>query len=173
MSSTPSRLHHPVIAALPLSDANRETLTGFLASVAPSAGTVTKGHQGGAGPWLVVSGAGGEPIAQAVATCLSKELRAVAVADVSSKFIAETEKKIEMLLDVAESENWLLFFDEADALFGKRSEIADPGEHFSNPDTSYVLQHLDHFSGPIVFSLINEAAVDSISLSRFRWIVRG
>lgn len=67
-----------------------------------------------------------------------------------SKYIGETEKNLERLFDQAEEKNWILFFDEADALFGKRSEVKDAHDRFANQEVNYFLQRIEEFKGIVI-----------------------
>ncbi len=66
---------------------------------------------------------------------------------VVSKYIGETEKNISALFNRAEDKDWILFFDEADALFGKRTEIKDAHDRYANVEISYLLQRIEDFPG--------------------------
>lgn len=69
-----------------------------------------------------------------------------------SRYIGETEKNLTKLLDRASAENWLLFFDEADALFGKRSEVKDGHGNYANQEVSYLLQRMESYADLVIFS---------------------
>ncbi|RZJ40315.1 MAG: ATP-binding protein, partial [Chryseobacterium sp.] len=64
-----------------------------------------------------------------------------------SKYIGETEKQLAKLFDKAENKNWILFFDEADAIFGKRTSVKDAHDKYANQEVSYLLQRIETFSG--------------------------
>ncbi len=69
-----------------------------------------------------------------------------------SRYIGETEKNLSKLLERAEAENWLLFFDEADALFGKRTEVKDSHDRYANQEVSYLLQRMEQHADLVIFS---------------------
>lgn len=69
-----------------------------------------------------------------------------------SRYIGETEKNLNKLLERAETENWLLFFDEADALFGKRSDVKDSHDSYANQEVSYLLQRMESYADLVIFS---------------------
>ena len=69
-----------------------------------------------------------------------------------SKYIGETEKNLERLFEAAEQTDALLFFDEADAVFGQRSEVSDAHDRYANLETSYLLQRLETFDGIAVLA---------------------
>ncbi len=66
------------------------------------------------------------------------------------KYIGETEKNIERIFEKAENENWILFFDEADALFGKRTNISDSHDKYANQEISYLLQRIENYNGIVL-----------------------
>ncbi len=69
-----------------------------------------------------------------------------------SRYIGETEKNLSKLLDRASAENWLLFFDEADALFGKRSEVKDNHSSYANQEVAYLLERMENYADLVIFS---------------------
>lgn len=73
-----------------------------------------------------------------------------------SNYSNETEKNLEKLFDAAEEKNWVLFFDEADALFGKRTEVKDAHDRYANEEISYLLQRIKQYPGLIIFSSKNK-----------------
>jgi SpoVK/Ycf46/Vps4 family AAA+-type ATPase len=90
--------------------------------------------------------------AKALATRLGKQLYAVDLKGVHSKYIGETEKNLRRILDTASSANHILFFDEADALFGKRTGVKDAHDRYANQETSYLLQKIENFRGIVILS---------------------
>ena len=85
--------------------------------------------------------------AKLLSKSLERDLYCVDVPSMVSKYIGETEKNLSSLFDRAENENWILFFDEADALFGKRSETNSANDRHANQSVSYLLQRIEYFSG--------------------------
>lgn len=83
-------------------------------------------------------------IAQAAAKRFGRRLRPIHLSDVMGKYIGETEKNLERIFDVAEAGRWVLFFDEADALFGQRTEVKDSHDRYANVETSYLLKYVEH-----------------------------
>lgn len=69
-----------------------------------------------------------------------------------SRFIGETEKNLARLLTRAEAENWLLYFDEADALFGRRSQVKDAQDHVQNPEVSHLLRRMEAYPDLVIFA---------------------
>jgi SpoVK/Ycf46/Vps4 family AAA+-type ATPase len=85
---------------------------------------------------------------------------------VVSKYIGETEKNLEQAFDAASAGNLVLFFDEADALFGKRSEVKDARDRYANIEVSYLLQRLESYDGLVVMATNFEKNVDEAFLRR-------
>ena len=93
------------------------------------------------------------------ATLLGKSLEIdvyrIDLSKVMSKYIGETEKNLSRLFDVAENSGFILFFDEADALFGKRTEVRDSHDKYANQEVSWLLQRIDSFNGMVILSCSN------------------
>ena len=87
---------------------------------------------------------------------------------VVSKYIGETEKNLSRLFDKAENKNWILFFDEADALFGKRTEIRDAHDKYANQEVAYLLQRIEGYSGLVILATNQRGNVDEAFLRRFQ-----
>jgi SpoVK/Ycf46/Vps4 family AAA+-type ATPase len=88
-----------------------------------------------------------------------------------SKYIGETEKNLAAVLDRAEQRQWLLVFDEADALFGKRSETRDAHDRYANQEIAYLLQRLETFQGLVILATNLPANLDGAFLRRFESVV--
>jgi SpoVK/Ycf46/Vps4 family AAA+-type ATPase len=88
-----------------------------------------------------------------------------------SKYIGETEKNLAAVLDRAEQRQWLLVFDEADALFGKRSETRDAHDRYANQEIAYLLQRLETFQGVVILATNLPANLDGAFLRRFESVV--
>ena len=99
--------------------------------------------------------------AKALATRLGKQLYSVDLKGVHSKYIGETEKNLRKVLDTASSANWILFFDEADALFGKRTGVKDAHDRYANQETSYLLQKIEQFRGIVILSTQSRSNTDT------------
>lgn len=123
------------------------------------AAKVAKGHG-------VVALMSGEPgtgktmVAGLVAAALGLDLYQVDLSVVVSKYIGETEKGLAKVFDAAESGHIVLLFDEADALFAKRSEVKSSNDRYANLETNYLLQRLEAFAGISILTTNNEAALD-------------
>lgn len=106
------------------------------------------------------SGTGKTLAAEIVAAELGLDLFKLDVASVVSKYIGETEKNLDKLFDAAGMGNVVLFFDEADALFGKRSEVKDAHDRYANLEVSYLLQRIESFDGVVVLATNYERSID-------------
>lgn len=91
---------------------------------------------------------------------------------VVSKYIGETEKNLSSLFETAQSRDWILFFDEADALFGKRTSVKDAHDRYANQEVSYLLQRVEDYDGLCILASNMRANVDDAFLGRFDSIVR-
>jgi SpoVK/Ycf46/Vps4 family AAA+-type ATPase len=91
---------------------------------------------------------------------------------VVSKYIGETEKNLAHLFDGARHKQWILFFDEADALFGKRTSVKDAHDRFANQEVSYLLQRVEEFDGLVILASNFKANLDDAFLRRFNAIIR-
>jgi AAA+ superfamily predicted ATPase len=91
---------------------------------------------------------------------------------VVSKYIGETEKNLENLFAKAETKNWILFFDEADALFGKRTGVRDAHDKYANQEVSYLLQRVEDFDGLVILASNMKNNIDDAFIRRFNSIIR-
>jgi len=89
-----------------------------------------------------------------------------------SKYIGETEKNLENLFAKAETKNWILFFDEADALFGKRTGVRDAHDKYANQEVSYLLQRVEDFDGLVILATNMKNNIDDAFIRRFNSIIR-
>jgi len=90
---------------------------------------------------------------------------------VISKYIGETEKNLEKVFRQAEHKNWVLFFDEADALFGKRTNVNDAHDRFANQEVSYLLQRMEDYSGVVILASNFKSNLDDAFTRRFQSII--
>lgn len=90
---------------------------------------------------------------------------------VVSKYIGETEKNLANVFDQAETKNWILFFDEADALFGKRTQASTSNDRYANQEISYLLQRVEDFPGVVILASNIKANIDEAFSRRFQSIV--
>ncbi len=90
---------------------------------------------------------------------------------VVSKYIGETEKNLEKVFDKASNKDWILFFDEADALFGKRTGVRDAHDRYANQEVSYLLQRVEQFPGLVILASNLKGNIDDAFLRRFQSVV--
>ena len=112
------------------------------------------------------SGTGKTLAAEVIANELGLDVFKLDLSSVVSKYIGETEKNLELVFDAAGAGNMVLFFDEADALFGKRSEVKDARDRYANIEVSYLLQRLEAYEGLVVMATNFEKNVDEAFLRR-------
>jgi len=117
------------------------------------------------------SGVGKTMAAEVIANDLSLALYRIDLSSVMSKYIGETEENLRRLFDAAEDGGAILFFDECDALFGKRSEVRDSHDRFANVQTNYLLQRVEAFRGLAILATNMRSALDGAFLRRLRFIV--
>ncbi len=91
---------------------------------------------------------------------------------VVSKYIGETEKNLEAIFQKAENKDWILFFDEADALFGKRTQTNTANDRYANQEVSYLLQRIEDFDGLVILSSNLKSNMDSAFTRRFQNIIK-
>jgi SpoVK/Ycf46/Vps4 family AAA+-type ATPase len=89
-----------------------------------------------------------------------------------SKYIGETEKNLELLFKKAAAEKAVLFFDEADALFGKRSGVKDAHDRYANQEVSYLLQQIEDHNGLVILASNMKANIDPAFIRRLRYVVK-
>ncbi|MGD8626814.1 MAG: ATP-binding protein, partial [Anaerolineae bacterium] len=117
------------------------------------------------------SGTGKTMAAEVMANDLRLNLYRIDLSTVVSKYIGETEKNLRKLFDAAEDGGAILFFDEADALFGKRSEVRDSHDRYANIEVSYLLQRMEAYRGLAILATNLKSALDHAFLRRLRFIV--
>ncbi|MEN8178869.1 MAG: ATP-binding protein [Pseudomonadota bacterium] len=109
------------------------------------------------------------------ATLIGKELGIdvyrIDLSMVVSKYIGETEKNLANVFDQAQSKNWILFFDEADALFGKRTQASSANDRYANQEISYLLQRVEDFPGVVILATNLKGNVDDAFARRFQSLV--
>ncbi|TFW31738.1 ATP-binding protein [Massilia horti] len=117
------------------------------------------------------SGTGKTMAAEVIAGELGLLIFRIDLSAVVSKYIGETEKNLRRLFDAAEDGGAILFFDEADALFGKRSEVKDSHDRYANIEVNYLLQRIEGFRGLAILATNMKASLDAAFLRRLRFIV--
>jgi SpoVK/Ycf46/Vps4 family AAA+-type ATPase len=101
----------------------------------------------------------------------NKEVYRIDLSQVVSKFIGETEKNLEKIFTKAENKDWILFFDEADSLFGKRSGISSAHDKYANQEVSYLLQRVEDYPGLIILASNFKNNIDQAFIRRFNSII--
>lgn len=116
-------------------------------------------------------GTGKTLAARVIAQAAGLELLSVDLSTVVDKYIGETEKKLEALFTDAERSNAVLFFDEADSLFGSRSEVKDARDRYANQEIAYLLQRMEHFDGITVLATNLRGNLDPAFARRLQFII--
>lgn len=117
------------------------------------------------------SGTGKTLAAEVVARELALDLYRIDLSSVVSKYIGETEKNLHQIFDAAEEGGVLLLFDEADALFGKRSDVKDSHDRYANLEVSYLLQRMEAYQGLAVLTTNLKSSLDRAFQRRMRFII--
>jgi hypothetical protein len=117
------------------------------------------------------SGTGKTMAAQVIARSLGLDLYRVDLAGVVNKYVGETEKKLREVFDACEHSGALLFFDEADALFGGRMQVKDAHDRFANIEINYLLQRIESFDGVAILATNRRGDVDQAFVRRLRFVV--
>lgn len=118
------------------------------------------------------SGTGKTLAAEVLANDLKLDLFRIDLSQVVNKYIGETEKNLKRVFDAADSGGSILLFDEADALFGKRSEVKDSHDRYANIEVSYLLQRMESYRGLAILTTNMKEALDTAFLRRIRFIVQ-
>ena len=100
-----------------------------------------------------------------------REVYRVDLSLVVSKYIGETEKNLGKIFDRAENKDWILFFDEADALFGKRGKVSDSRDRYANQEVSFLLQRVEEFNGLVILASNMKSNMDDAFLRRFQSMI--
>jgi hypothetical protein len=165
---------------LVLPEAPRQTLREIAAHVRQRAqvyerwGFAAKSSRGLGISALLVgpSGTGKTLATEVLADELRLDLYRIDLAAVVSKYIGETEKNLRRVFEAAEESGAILLFDEADALFGKRSEVKDSRDRYANIEVSYLLQRMEAYRGLAILTTNMKSALDSAFLRRIRFVVQ-
>jgi ATPase family associated with various cellular activities (AAA) len=165
---------------LVLPEAQKQILTDVAAHVRQR-GTVyeTWGFAGKGGRGLGISalfsgasGTGKTLGAEVLANTLRLDLYRIDLSSVVSKYIGETEKNLRQVFDAAEQGGVILLFDEADALFGKRSEVKDARDRYANIEVSYLLQRMECYPGLAILTTNLKSSIDTAFMRRIRFVVQ-
>jgi SpoVK/Ycf46/Vps4 family AAA+-type ATPase len=117
------------------------------------------------------SGTGKTMAAEIIAATLGLELYKIDLSTVVSKYIGDTEKNLSRIFGEAETSNAILFFDEADALFGKRSEVRDSHDRYANIETGYLLQRMEEYDGVVILATNFRKNMDEAFVRRLQFTV--
>lgn len=101
-----------------------------------------------------------------------RDVYRIDLSKVVSKYIGETEKNLSRVFDLAENKQWILFFDEADALFGKRTSVSSSHDRYANQEVSYLLQRIEDFPGIVVLASNLRSNLDEAFTRRFQSIIQ-
>jgi ATP-dependent 26S proteasome regulatory subunit len=118
------------------------------------------------------SGTGKTMAAEVLANELRLDLYHIDLSSVVSKYIGETEKNLRRVFDAAEQGGAILLFDEADALFGKRSEVKDSHDRYANIEVSYLLQRMEAYRGLAILTTNQKSALDPAFMRRIRFVIQ-
>jgi hypothetical protein len=117
------------------------------------------------------SGTGKTMAAQVLAAQLGLDIFRVDLATIVSKYIGETEKNLDRIFGAAEGSNAILFFDEADALFGKRSEVSDSHDRYANIEVAYLLQKMEGYAGAVILATNFRRNIDEAFVRRLDFVI--
>jgi SpoVK/Ycf46/Vps4 family AAA+-type ATPase len=115
--------------------------------------------------------AGSLHAAETLAEAAELDLLRIDLSDVVSKYIGETEKNLSRIFEAAERSTVVLFFDEADALFGRRTKVSDTHDRYANQETSYLLQKIEEFKGVAILATNRKQNIDDAFTRRFRFVI--
>ena len=118
------------------------------------------------------SGTGKTMAADVLAQELQLDLYRIDISSIVSKYIGETEKNLRRVFDAAETGGVILLFDEADAIFGKRSEVKDSHDRYANMEVSYLLQRMESYRGLSILTTNLKGSIDQAFLRRIRFITQ-
>jgi SpoVK/Ycf46/Vps4 family AAA+-type ATPase len=117
------------------------------------------------------SGTGKTLTASLLGKQFERDVYKVDLSQIVSKYIGETEKNLENVFRRAESKNWILFFDEADALFGKRTNVQSSHDKYANQEVSYLLQRVEDYAGLLILASNYRNNIDDAFIRRFHSVV--
>ncbi|RKD88357.1 ATP-binding protein [Mangrovibacterium diazotrophicum] len=118
------------------------------------------------------SGTGKTTAAALIGKKTGRDVYRIDLSQMVSKYIGETEKNLSKVFDRAENKEWILFFDEADALFGKRTDTRDSHDRFANQQVSYLLQRIEDFNGLVILASNLKGNIDEAFIRRFQSIIQ-
>lgn len=116
-------------------------------------------------------GTGKSMAARVLSNELKLSLYRIDLSQVVDKYIGETEKRLEEIFTYAQNSNVILFFDEADAIFGKRTEVKDAKDKYANTEISYILQRIEDYDGIVLLATNLRTNIDEAFMRRMRYVV--
>lgn len=116
-------------------------------------------------------GTGKTMAAQVVARTLGLSLRRVELSAVVSKYVGETEKNLDRIFDAVEGKDTILLFDEADALFGKRTDVNDSGDRYADMEVAHLLQRFEALPGPLILASNRKQNIDQAFMRRLGFVI--
>ena len=116
-------------------------------------------------------GTGKKTLASLIGQQSGKEVYRIDLSMIVSKYIGETEKNLSKVFDAAEHKDWILFFDEADALFGKRTDVRDAHDRYANTDVAYLLQRIENYNGLVILATNRKSNIDKAFTRRFQTVI--
>jgi SpoVK/Ycf46/Vps4 family AAA+-type ATPase len=117
-------------------------------------------------------GTGKTMVAGLIGIRTESEVYRVDLSQVVSKYIGETEKNLSRIFDRAEHQKWILFFDEADSLFGQRTQTKSSNDRYSNQEVSYLLQRIEDYDGVIILATNLKENIDEAFTRRFQSVIQ-
>jgi len=118
------------------------------------------------------SGTGKTTTAALIGKKTGRDVYRIDLSQMVSKYIGETEKNLSKVFDRAENKEWILFFDEADALFGKRTDTRDSHDRFANQQVSFLLQRIEDFNGLVILASNLKGNIDDAFIRRFQSMIQ-
>lgn len=116
-------------------------------------------------------GTGKTMAAYVISNMLGLPLYKIDLSQIADKYIGETEKHLEKVFHYAQSNHVILFFDEADAIFGKRSEVKDAKDRYANNEVSYILQRIEQYDGIVLLTTNLKNNIDSAFMRRMKYVI--
>ncbi|HUR97573.1 MAG TPA: ATP-binding protein [Pyrinomonadaceae bacterium] len=137
-------------------------------------GSPTGGEPGAGVHALFVGekGTGKSTAGEVVANQLGLNLHRIDLAEVVDNYVGETEKNLDRLFEIAKETGAVLYFDEADALFGKRSEVKDSHDRYANIEVGYLLQRMENHNGLVILTTNRKKDLDEAFLRRLRYVIQ-
>jgi SpoVK/Ycf46/Vps4 family AAA+-type ATPase len=117
------------------------------------------------------SGTGKTMTAEVLAAETGRDVYRIDLAAIVNKYIGETEKNLDQVLETAANQGAILLIDEADALLGKRTEVRDAHDRYTNVDTNYLLQRIENYPGLVILTTNSRKNLDEAILRRVRFVI--